>query len=181
MEKRKQLKLRSVKEKEELEERNRKEELQSAHDIWVSWYETSIYEAKQKRREAYDEKKSEKERLQAEEDQRRQEMKEQGLDVKSWTKSKLLAKRRETREARQQFKIQAQSQPTALQKIKTNDKAFRDWVKRVNKREREEQEMEKIRRKLRNIEMRKEMRAQKALQSIRAAQEEAMSFKNFVF
>ena len=138
-------------------------------------------------------------------------MKEQGLDVKSWTKSKLLgngghttcmtlylcrtsyskedsiskalppSKRRETREARQQFKIQAQSQPTALQKIKTNDKAFRDWVKRVNKREREEQEMEKIRRKLRNIEMRKEMRAQKALQSIRAAQEEAMSFKNFVF
>lgn len=34
---------------------------------------------------------------------------------------------------------------------------------------------------MRNLELKKELRAKKALQSIRAAQEEAMTFKNFVF
>lgn len=116
-----------------------------------------------------------------EEDKRKQEFKELGLDVRSWTKSKLLEKRQEEKRAMEEYHRMKMNTPSALEKIRLNDRAFRKWVRKVNKREKQEQEIEKIRMKMRNLELKKELRAKKALQSIRAAQEEAMTFKNFVF
>jgi len=181
MERRQKVKAKRLKEKEEMDRETEKADAQASHEVWTAWYETSIDEAREKRRSKYQAKREERQRMQQEREEYHEDLKSKGLDVKTWTKRKLLEKRREEKEQRNLRIEIAKSQPTPVQKMKMNDRAFRTWVRRVNKREREEEELERIRRKLRNIELRKEIRAQKALQSIRAAQEEAMTFKNFVF
>jgi len=181
MERRQKVKAKRLKEKEEMDRETEKADAQASHEVWTAWYETSIDEAREKRRSEYQAKREERQRMQQEREEYHEDLKSKGLDVKTWTKRKLLEKRREEKEQRSLRIEIAKSQPTPVQKMKMNDRAFRTWVRRVNKREREEEELERIRRKLRNIELRKEIRAQKALQSIRAAQEEAMTFKNFVF
>ena len=70
---------------------------------------------------------------------------------------------------------------TPLQKMKQNDKAFRSWLRKSNRRKKEAEKLDREKERLRRIELRREAKAQKALAAIRAAQDVALQHRTFVF
>lgn len=182
--KREKIKAKRLKEKEDLEAQNRKEDEDAAHQVWISWYETSIYEAKQKKVENMNTKISEKQQMQEEHEARKDELKDQGvlLTQKSWkkTKDKEIRKTKKAEEKRIQIET-SENEARFESTLKRSDKNFRKWLKNVQIRERKERENDTIMRKARARLLREEARNQRALNSIRAAHEEAMTFRNFVF
>lgn len=71
--------------------------------------------------------------------------------------------------------------PTPLEKMKDNDRAFRRWLRKSNRRKKDEDRLDREKERLRRIELRREARAQKALAAIRAAQDVALKNRTFVF
>ena len=182
--KREKIKAKRLKEKEELEAQNKKEDEEAAHQVWISWYETSIYEAKQKRVERMNVKISEKQKLQEDHEERKRYLKEQGvlLTQKAWKKSKDKEIKRNKKIAEEKsLRETAEKQAAFEASLKQSDKNFKKWLRNVQIRERREKENDLIMRKARARMLKEEARNQRALNSIRAAHEEAMTFRNFVF
>ena len=68
-----------------------------------------------------------------------------------------------------------------LKKMKQNDKAFRKWLRRRTKEQKIDQLIQAEAERLRKIEVRREYKAKQAMAAVRAAQEQAMKNKGFVF
>lgn len=176
--KRNRLRAERLKAHEKLIQQQKEEDLQSCHDIWATWYTNHIEQYREAERERIMKEKEEARNREIEEEINERETKKQ---VESWKKAKLLQQRREQNTQKIiQNQLDAEKESESDRR-KRNNKAYKSWIKKVKKSEKDRLDMEKAMVKLMKIEMRREMRAKKALLVIRAAQEEALKYKGFVF
>lgn len=173
------------KEREELEKQTRdeeeKERVQFAHEVWVSWYETSIEKDKQVNAEKRAENRQRIKQLREKEETLETKRRDEGLEFEKWCETKIKSQREQAKKERDVEQLRLLNEPSALEKMKANDKAFRRWLRLTNKKKKQHAKEEELREKLRRQELRREAKAQKALAAIRAAQDHALSQRTFVF
>merc|ERR1712178_192790 len=136
---------------------------QTAHEVWVAWYETRYEQQKQEKEEIRMKNREDREKLNARNSMRENALTESGLDYASWCKTKEKSEREERKKKEAEEKKKLEGTLTPLQKMKQNDKAFRSWLRKSNRRKKEEEKMDREKERLRRIELRREAKAQKAL------------------
>ena len=161
--------LKKEREKEEMLalEQDEQIKVQMAHEQWISWYEKTGDRLKQQRSEIRTKNKLVAQEKQAKKKMRENGLIEQNLDYAGWCKTKetKIIEDRKNKKAEEQKIID--NSLTPLQKMKQNDKAFRRWLRKSNRRQREEAMLDRERERLRRIELRREAKAQKALAAIK--------------
>merc|ERR1712071_575955 len=183
--KRNQLKKEREREEQLAVEEEEKTQVQTAHEVWVAWYETRHGQEKEEKMEVREKNRKERRQRMDEESMRENALTEGGLDYATWCKAKEKREKdgRKLKEAEESKKNDSTSEinPTPLEKMKDNDRAFRKWLRKSNRRKKDEDKLDREKERLRRIELRREARAQKALAAIRAAQDVALKNRTFVF
>ena len=151
---------------------------QTNHEVWQAWYENRIMQQREETKEELRKKRQQRLEKKQHDEFLNESRKEAGLDFSTWKKTK-------DKNTRKQLKIERAATSSNidddLKKMKQNDRAFRKWLRKRTKEQKIEQLIQAEAERLRKIEVRREHKAKQAMAAVRAAQEQAMKNKGFVF
>lgn len=151
---------------------------QTNHEVWQAWYENRMMQQRDERKLTSKQNRREKQKAKQHDEFLQESRKDAGLDFTTWKKTK-------DKEIKAQLKLERSNTidntEDELKKMKQNDRAFRKWLRKREKEQRFEALIQQEADRLRKIEVRREHKTKKALAAVRAAQDQALKNKGFVF